>query len=270
MGILKNFVNNNSYTGPSDVEPNFCEYSEIFGKSPALVSCDLKFMEMLPSPIYSCCLKVQMDVFVQPELPTLISESEASYIAMVRSTISEHIGGRFVGQGVIGSSSTAFLMYYIPERSAQYAKKMLTEVFMGSFRHVETDVVPDPEGKQYKKYLYPNELQLKESNNARILKQLKTYGDDGSKPRPVRFDFIFASKNMALAFYSDSMAKGFEYKDLVQIPAEEGMVLPRYKLTLVKTIPFNLDLLEMVDNYLLGLAAKHDGEYKNIETDIVD
>ena len=269
MGIFKSIIGG-GYVDERELEPNFCEYSEIFGKKKALVTCDLNFLDTLPNNALPCCLKFQMDVYIQDYLPTLISESEASYVAMVRSSISEHIGGRYVGQGIIGSSGTVFLMFYIPERFAATAKKMLSQVFMGSFRHVEMDVVYDPEGQQYKKYLYPNDLQMKKSNNARILKQLRTYGDDGEKPRPVRFFFSFPSKNAAMNFYSESTERGFVYGDITETEPPEGMVLPRYRLKLVKTIPFNIELLERVDNYLLKLAAKHGGEYLSLETDIVE
>ena len=269
MGIFKSFINS-GYAGAAEVEPNFVEYDEVFGKRPALISCDVNYMDMLPNHAQACCLKLQMDVYIQEELPTLISESEASYVAMVRSTISEHIGGRFVGQGIIGSSRTVFLMFYIPERMAASSKKMLSEVFMGSFRHVEMDVVYDPDGLQYKKYLYPNELQRKKSSNAKILRSLRTYGDEGDIPRPVKFYFSFPSKNAAMNFYQESTAKGFVYKDIETEDPPEGMVLPRYKLTLEKTIPFNLKLLEMVDNYLINLSAKYEGEYRSLETTIVE
>ena len=269
MGIFKNLVGG-GYVGNSDLEQNFCEYSEVFGKKPALISCDMNFADTLPNDIYPCCLKFQMDVYIQTHLPTLISESEASYVSMVRSMVSEHIGGRFVGQGIIGSSGTVFLMFYLPERMAATSKKMLSEVFIGSFRHVEMNIVYDPEGKQYYKYLYPNEVQIKKSNNSKILKQLRTYGDDGSIPRPVKFYFNFPSKNAAMTFYSETMAKGFVYKEIAEESPPEGMVLPRYKLTLEKMIPFDIKLLEMVDGYLLNLSKKYGGEYLSLETNIVE
>lgn len=268
MGLLKSFIGG-GYAN-DDTQQNFCEYSETFGKSPALISCDLAFMDTLPNKSLCCCMKVQMDVYVRPELPTLITESESSYIATVRSSLSEHIGGRFVGQGIIGSSGTAFLMYYIPERTAAYAKKMLAEVFMGSFRHVETNIVLDPDGVQYKKFLYPSIVQKKKSDNAKILKSLRTYGDDGSVPRPIKFNLVFASKSNALACYSDSMEKGFTYVDMISEPPPEGMVLPRYRLVIEKTIPFNIELLTLVDSYLLKIAEAHEGEYRSLETTILE
>lgn len=104
----------------------------------------------------------------------------------------------------------------------------------------------------------------------KILKQLRTYGDDGSTPRPVMFNLVFPSKNSAMSFYSESMEKGFVYKNIVEEDPPEGMVLPRHKITIEKTIPFNIELLEMIDNYLLKLCAKYGGEYRSLETDIVD
>ncbi len=269
MGLIKSILSG-GYAAQDESPQNFCEYSETFGKQPALICCDMGFMDTLPNNALSCCLKIQMDVYIKPELQSLITESEAAYLSTVRSSLSEHISGRFVGQGVIGSSGTAFLMYYIPEKSAASSKKMLGEVFMGSFRHVETNVVYDPEGLQYKKYLYPNELQMKKSDNMKMLKSLRTYGDDGSVPRPVKYNLIFAAKADALACYSDTMAKGFIYKDLIQEPVPEGMVLPRYRLVLEKTVPFNIELLTLIDNFLLKTAAAHNGEYRSLETTIVE
>lgn len=269
MSLLDSIFRN-SYAASGDSQQNFCEYTEVFGKQPVFIRCDLNFKDTLPNNALSCCLKIQMDVYVRPELPTLISESEASYIATVRSSIAEHINGRFVGQGVIGSSGTAFLMFYIPERSAVSSKKMLSEVFMGSFRNVETSIVSDPEGLQYKKYLYPNEIQLKKSENMKILKSLKSYGDDGKTPRPIKFNLVFASKKDAMSCYAESTEKSFIYRDLISEPPPEGMVLPRFRLVLERTLPFNVELLSAVDSYLLRIAVEHNGEYKSLETDIVE
>lgn len=267
MGILKSLIYGEA---PGEVEQNFSDYTETFGKKPALITCDMNFINLLPSPIYNCCVKVQMDVFADPEKPTLISESEASHLANIRSILSEHIGGRFVGQGIIGATGTAFLLFYIPERQSRICKKMLTETFTGSFRHVETDIVYDPEGLQYKKYLYPNALQKKKISNTKMLRTLKGYGDDGSQPRPVKFNIVFQNKKAALTCYTESMQKGFVYRDLIEEAPPEGAVLPRHRLVIEKTIPFNIDLLMLIDDYLLKLSEKHNGEYRSLETDVIE
>ena len=36
MGIFKSFINS-GYAGAAEVEPNFVEYDEVFGKRPALM-----------------------------------------------------------------------------------------------------------------------------------------------------------------------------------------------------------------------------------------
>ena len=267
MGILKSLIYGEA---PGEVEQNFSDYTETFGKKPALITCDMNFINLLPSPIYNCCVKVQMDVFADPESPTLISESEASHLANIRSILSEHIGGRFVGQGVIGATNSAFLMFYIPERQSRVCKKMLTETFTGSFRHVETDIIYDPEGTQYKKYLYPNALQKKKISNMKMLRSLKGYGDDGTQPRPVKFNLVFQNKKMALSCYSESMEKGFVYRNLIEEEPPEGAVLPRHRLVIEKTIPFDINLLMLVDDYLLKLAEKYNGEYRSLETDVIE
>ncbi|NLL63149.1 MAG: ribonuclease E inhibitor RraB [Ruminococcaceae bacterium] len=269
MRFLKSFIDG-GYGGAGEIEQDFCEYSDVFGKQPVLISCDLNFNDTLPNKAYPCCVKVQMDVLIKEGLPTLVAESEHSYISAVCAALSKHIGGIFVGQGIIGSSATAFLMFYIPERMAGVSKKMLNEVFMGSFRRVETSVTMDPEGLQYKKYLYPNAVQFKKSENTKLLRQLKMYGDDGNLPRPIKFNLIFSTKNEALEFYSESMTKQFVFVDLIPEPAPEGMVLPRFRLIITRTLPFNVELLERVDKYLLDLCEKYNAEYRSLETDILE
>jgi len=267
MGIFKSLIYGEALEDTSQV---FAEYTETFGKKPAFISVDLNYKNSLPNEFTPCCVKVQLDVFVTENSQQIISDSEASYIANVRQILSEHIGGKFVGQGIIAATGSTFLMYYMSERSARNAKKMLAETFMGSFRHVETTVVYDPDGIQYLKYLYPNEVQMKKIENGKMLRSLRSYGDDGSVPRPVKFNIVFSNKNNAYALYGETMAKDFNYVDIIAEDPPEGMVLPRYRLVLEKKIPFNLDLLLLIDKYLLDLSKKYDAEYRSIETDIVD
>ena len=267
MGIFKSLLYGEALEETPQV---FAEYSETFGKKPAFLTVDLNYKNTLPNEMTPCCVKVQMDVYISEDSPQLISDSEASHVANVRQILSEHIGGKFVGQGIVAATGSTFLMFYLSERNAKNAKKMLAETFMGSFRHVETTVVYDPNGYQYLKYLYPNEVQMKKIDNGKILRSLKSYGDDGSVPRPVKFNIIFSNKNNALSFYGETMAKNFTYIDIVSEEPPEGMVLPRYKLIIEKVIPFNLELLTLIDKYLLDLCKKFDGEYRSLETTVVE
>ena len=86
MGIFKSLIYGDT---TEDFEQNFGDYTETFGKKPALITCDLNFIKYLPSPVYNCCVKVQMDIFADPNLPTLITESEASHIANIRTILSQ-------------------------------------------------------------------------------------------------------------------------------------------------------------------------------------
>ena len=47
------------------------------------------------------------------------------------------------------------------------------------------------------------------------------------------------------------------------------MVLPRAHLVLSRTLPFNIELLDLVDEYLLDLAEKYDATYRSLETDVI-
>ncbi|MBP5272511.1 MAG: ribonuclease E inhibitor RraB, partial [Clostridia bacterium] len=136
-------------------------------------------------------------------------------------------------------------------------------------RHTEYTIQFDPEGSQYMEFLFPNAIQLKQVENGKILRKLRGYGDDGSEPRPIKFHFVFPNRKAALEFSAVASEKGFEYEDLFQEPAPEGMVLPRYHLVLNRVLPFNLELLDLVDEYLLDLSAEYDATYRSLETDVV-
>lgn len=251
------------------VEPNFCDYRETFSGQPVLITCDTNFVNMLPTNQIPCCVKIQIEVYTDPENPDLISDAELNHITTVRSILGQHLDGRFVGQGIVASSNMAFLIYYIPERRAKTAGKMLEESFSNAFRHTEYTVVYDPEGLQYQEFLFPDSIQLKQVENNKILRKLKGYGDNGSTPRPIQFHFVFPNRKAALSFSTAASDKEFSYVDLKQEPAPEGMVLPRYHLVLTRTLPFNIDLLDAVDAYLLDLCEEYEGTYRSLETDVV-
>ena len=47
------------------------------------------------------------------------------------------------------------------------------------------------------------------------------------------------------------------------------MVLPRYHLVLNRTLPFNIELLDLVDEYLLDLCEGYDATFRSLETDVI-
>ena len=250
-------------------EPNFCDYRETFSEQPVLITCDTNFAATLPCRAIPYCVKIQIQVYPDPSNPDLISDAELNHITTVRSILGQHLDGRFVGQGIVASSNMAFLIFYIPERRAKSATKMLEESFSNAFRHTEYTVQFDPEGTQYMEYLFPSAVQLKQVENSKILRKLRGYGDDGSAPRPIKFHFVFPNRKAALAFSTEASEKDFAYEALTQEPAPEGLVLPRAHLVLSRTLPFNIELLDLVDEYLLDLAEQYDAEYRSLETDVI-
>ncbi len=266
MGIFSN----TTYTAPVGNDAEFQTFTDTSAKKPVVVNCDVNFKNSLPNNELPACIKVQMEVYVDEDNPELISGAEQSHIADIRSILSQHIGGRFVGQGVIAAQETAFLMFYCTDRQARLAKPMLTETFMGSFRHAEFKIIYDPEGEEYMKYLYPNPVKQRQIANAKMVRELKGYGDDGKAPRNIKYNLLFSNRAAAMDFFAQCADKGFTYTDLIKEPAPEGMVLPRYRLVMTKNMPFRTDLLEVVDTFLLALAEKNEATYLNIETDILE
>ncbi len=251
------------------LDANFCDYTETFSDQPVLIHCDTNFIAELPCRSLPYCVKIQIQVYPDPSNPDLISDAELNHITTVRSILGQHLDGRFVGQGIVASASMAFLIFYIPERRAKNAKKMLEESFSNAFRHTEYTIQYDPEGSQYMEFLFPDEVQMKQIENRRILRKLRGYGDDGSAPRPIKFHFVFPNRKAALEFSTAASEKGFAYEDLRQEPAPEGMVLPRYELVLTRDLPFDMDLLDAVDRYLLDLCNDYDATYRSLETDVI-
>lgn len=250
-------------------EQNFCDYKDTFEDKPVLISCDVNMIDIFPTSSIPVCVKIQMDAFLDQNSPDLISNAEYSHISSMRNILTQHLGGRFAGEGIIASQESVFLIYYIPQRMVDTARNMLTEGFAGSFRHTDFSISYDPEGESYKKFLYPTEVQLKQIENNKILTTLNGYGDDGTKPRTIRFNIIFPNRKAGIDYYTKAAEKDFEYESMEQIPAPAGMVLPRYHLVLKRELPFDIDLLDLVDEYLLDIAKPLEGEYKSLETDIV-
>lgn len=253
----------------TNTDSNFVDYTGTFAGQPVLISCDTNFAGELPCRAVPYCVKIQIQVYPDPADPDLISDAERNHISTVRSILGQHLDGRFVGSGIVASANMAFLIFYIPERKQKNAGKMLEESFSNAFRHTEYTIQYDPEGAQYMEYLFPNAVQLKQVENGKILRKLRGYGDDGSEPRPIKFHFVFPNRKAALEFSTAASEKGFEYEDLFQEPAPEGLVLPRFHLVLNRVLPFNLELLDLVDEYLLDLTAEYDATYRSLETDVV-
>lgn len=248
---------------------NFVAYTETADGQPAYIICDLSFKDALPAQDLSVCVKLRMEVRVNRNNPKLIDEAEASYLAEIRTILNSRMGGRYVGQGVVASEEMAFMVFYIPGRNAGICKRMLSETLMGSFRKTDFSIEEDPAGEAYFKFLYPDDLQIKQINNKNLLKTLKANGDDGSAPRPIYYHAEFPSRKAAESFVARVADRGFTYVSTEETEIPEGLVLPRQHVTIVKTMPFHPELLEAADNYLLKAMEPDQGEYKYLEADIV-
>ena len=264
MGLFKN-----SSGAPASLPQEFRDYTEKFAKQPVLISCDMNFEKTLPNREYCYCVKVQMEIHVDPDSDELVSDGELDHVSNIRSIIGQHLKGRYVGQGIIASQNMVFFMIYVTQNMAKTSKAMLEQTKNNTFRQLDYTIQYDPEGSQYLDYLYPNELQKKQMENRRILRSLRGYGDDGTQPRKIRFYVAFPNRKAALDFAEQAKEKGFSYENLSKEPAPEGMVLPRYRLALVRDLPFDIELLDLVDQYIMNLCEPYEGDFRSIETDVV-
>ena len=247
----------------------FYEYRESFSNKPVNITCDMNYRNTLPNGVRPFCVKVQLQVYPDPENKDIISDMEIQHIAALRTLLGDHIGGRFVGQGVVAAQDMAFLIYYLPEKMVKPTKRMLASALTGTFRSTDYSISYDPDGETYLKYLYPNTLQIKQVENNKILNTLRGYGDSGEEPRSVEFHVVFPNRKAAMDFYAETAERGFKLKSLEEQPAPAGLVLPRHHLVITRELPFDIELLDHIDEYLLELAEKYEGLYTSLETDIV-
>jgi len=263
------FKSGSAAPSSAPVAADFCDYTDTFGNQPVLVTCDMNFYKSLPVPTLPYCVKVQIEINADPSNPDLISDAELAHVTNMRSIIGQHIKGRYVGQGIVASQNTLYFMIYVADTMSKTSKNMLEQTKSTTFRRLDYSITYDPEGNEYLEYLYPNELQKKQIENRKILRSLRGYGDDGTASRKIRFHVAFPNRKAALDFFTATSEKGFAYESLTQEPAPKDMVLPRYHLVLVREFPFDLELLDLVDNYLLQLCEQYEGDFRSVETDVV-
>jgi len=247
----------------------FCEYVEDFEGLPVFLSCNMSLASQFPAEKYDHCVKINMEIYMKDYDNGLVSDAELSHIYTIESMLSQHIEGVYAGRGIVCAKGYAFLMYYIPKKNAQKASGIFSALLESAFRHTETDILYDPKGKEYFQFLYPDEYQEKTIQTQNIIKKLKRYGDDGIAPRDVKFSLNFTSKEAVLAFASEAFKNDFAYVDMVKESVAER-VLPQIKLILKVNMPFKAELINKKIKYLMDLSEKFAGEYKSVETNIVN
>ncbi len=245
-----------------------CEYIEDFEGLPVFLSCNMSLATQFPAEKYDHCVKINMEIYMKDYEDGLVSDAELAHIYTIESMISQHIDGLYAGRGIVCAKGYAFLIYYIPKKSAQKASGVFSALLESAFRHTETNILYDPKGKEYFELLYPDEYQKKAIQTQNIIKKLKKYSDDGTVPRDVKFSLTFTSKEAVVAFASEAFKNGFAYVDMLKEPVE-GRVLPQFKLILKVNMPFIAELVNEKIRYLMDLSERFAGEYKNVETNIV-
>lgn len=246
----------------------YTNYTDSCDGCPVFLTCDTAFAVTFPQKDFPICIKIQMEVFMKDFENGVISDAELSQINMIKSMIFDRVDGIFVGQGIICAKGLAFLLFYITDRNAKYFNKYVKSSFETAFRHVDIELIEDPEGTLYFKYLYPDEMQLKKMENLKMLDKLKRYGDDGTKPRQVRFSMIFPGKDETVSFATEIVKHGYSYLNTVTEQTEDS-VLPKFRLNISYEMPFDPELLNERIAELKAMSEKFDGEYKSFETDIV-
>jgi regulator of RNase E activity RraB len=208
-----------------------------------------------------------MDVYIQDRESGIISDSEISHLNMLENTISERIDGLYAGRGIVCAKEYVFFMYYVNQKNAFRSRDIFNALSDSAFRPTQTDIINDPNGNEYAKFLLPDKYQLKMIDTNDILRKLSRYGDDGTRARDIKYKLLFENKDSMVEFSSQAFKNGFEYYDMVQEKTKDK-VLPIYKLIVNKQMPFNPEKVNEQIKYLMKLAEEHGGEYVSLETNI--
>lgn len=250
------------------MEQSFTEYTETDEGCPVFVSCDLNMSRVFPTKEYPVCIKIKMDVYLKDAENGLISDAELAQVNMIKSLVFDRVEGFCAGTGIICSKGIAFMLFYVSEKSAKQSKDVLSNTFSSAFRKVDVEYIDDPNGNQYYQFVYPDAFQMKKLENIKLLQKLKTYGDDGTKSRPVIFTLIFSGKESTVNYVKDSTKLGYMYVNTIpeEIP---GRVLPQFRLEVSYEMPFDPDKLNIKIRELTELADTYGGEYKSLRTDVI-
>lgn len=247
------------------VTEDLCEYVEYYDEYPVLLSCNLAVANILPSKKFRYCLKVQMDVNMTNYGYGFLGDAELQHINDMENMIIEMVDGIYAGHGIVCAKEYMFIMFYVTEKDAQKYLELIRTTFSAAFRNVQAEVVYDPLGNEYKKFLFPDKYQIKEIDNKRVLKTLKKNHDDGSKPRDITYKLAFSGKDAVLVCASEAFKNGFEFKDMIK-GTSNG--LPQFILILKTNEPFETEEINKKTRYLMDLARSHTGTYKGLETEI--
>lgn len=253
----------------AEIIMEYKDYDDTYENLPFYKTCNMTLANMFPNNEYNCCAKVELDVFVKDYENGIISQAEIAHVNTVESMVRQFADVLYAGTGIVCSKACAYVIFYIPEKSVKKVADIFSTLFQSSFRHCKTNIFKDPEGKEYFRSLYPDVQQVRLMEIENIMKKLSSYGDDGSLPRDIKYIINFDTKDSVVAFASNAFKNGFEYVDMIKESIDDR-VLPIFKLILKTNMPFNTNLVNEKVRYIINLAEKFSGDYKGVETDIVE
>ncbi|MDO5014855.1 MAG: DUF695 domain-containing protein [Clostridia bacterium] len=249
--------------GASRFNPNnFIQYSEKFMNKQVVINCDLSLADIFPTKEYDYCIKIQLSLLSQNSI-----QSEISYINSINQLLCEHFPGKLAGFGIVYAKNFSYILFYIDEKNAKYAKKALAETLLGSFRDIRLKIVFDPTGEEYYKFLYPDRLQISEIKNMKVKNKLLSYGDDGSANRNISYFFVFETNENTEIFVKKMEKIGLEYMNTETVDVPDK-ILPLFKLSMKKYMPFNLDEINSLIKRIDDVATTLGGRFDHIESEI--
>lgn len=135
-------------------EVDYKEYTDMFQNLPYYKTCNMNFASLIPNRKYSHCVKIDVDIFIEDSENGKISDSEFARINAVEQIMNKLVNSTFVGKGVMCSTGTAFLLFYIPKRSIKKVSKIYSAIFETSFSKPSINITSDPKGEKYFELVY--------------------------------------------------------------------------------------------------------------------
>jgi len=155
--------------------------------------------------------------------------------------------------------------YYVSDTSSirHSIKKMYNKYFDGYKYYLE--ILPDPEWKSYREFLYPNEQTFTWIENNKIITQLLQAGDSLTTPRQVDFYLYFNSASDRSSFITFAQLKGYDIGD-AKIDKENKHP---YELRISKVTSVQPDVIWPLTNELREEAKKYSAQYDGWETSVI-
>ncbi len=234
---------------------------------PAVITVDLGWAK--PAPVATHPRLMTVVVEAKEELPTgFPTEAEVEIVNELQDKLILALERK--GEGVFVGSRTsigrkALYFYLNSERPTEQKAWQLMKAFRA--RPHDMDIRTDSAWLAYFEILLPNEREMAEIHNERVLQQLQRSGDRLTQPRGIEHWFYFPTTDRRDRFLEALQTDGFELIGMDTLK-DESPAKP-YSLHLIRQDSIQVPYIHELTWQLTQAAREYEGEYDGWETVLV-